>query len=112
RLRNEGGPHPQEASAPRVQEAPRTVAASPVRPLPPPITISTPGGDGYGGSNPATTASVRNDDPNRLTPPADIPTPPPLDLRAAASDANNRAKNVAEDMLSAAKSMFHTVLPQ
>jgi hypothetical protein len=119
RLRNEGGARPQEASAPRLQEAPRTVGVSPVRPLPPPITVSTPGGDGNnaGASSPNApyTASVRNDDPNRPTPPAEIPAPPPLDLRAAANEANNardRAKAVAEDMLSAAKSMFHTVLPQ
>ncbi len=111
RLRGEGGARP--------QEAPRTVGISPVRPLPPPITVSTPGGDGYNAGSPSTnppyTASVRNDDPSRPTPPADIPAPPPLDLRAAAnepSNARDRAKNVAEDVLSAAKSMFHTVLPQ
>ena len=90
-----------------------------VRPLPPPITVSTPSGDGYNAGSPSTnppyTASVRNDDPSRPTPPAEIPAPPPLDLRAAAnepSNARDRAKNVAEDVLSAAKSMFHTVLPQ
>jgi hypothetical protein len=114
RLRNEGGARTQEASAPHLQEAPRTVSASPVRPLPPPINVSTPEGYNAGSSstNPSTTASVRNDDPSRPTPPAEIPAPPPLDLRAAANDTNNRAKNVAEDMLAAAKSMFHTVLPQ
>jgi hypothetical protein len=117
RLRNEGGARTQEASAPHLQEAPRTVGASPVRPLPPPITVSTPDGYNAGSSstNPPYTASVRNDDPSRPTPPAEIPAPPPLDLRAAANEAGNardRAKNVAEDMLSAAKSMFHTVLPQ
>ena len=111
RLRGEGGARP--------QEAPRTVGISPVRPLPPPITVSTPRGDGYNAGSPSTnppyTASVRNDDPSRPTPPAEIPAPPPLDLRAAAnepSNARDRAKNVAEDVLSAAKSMFHTVLPQ
>jgi hypothetical protein len=111
RLRGEGGARP--------QEAPRTVGISPVRPLPPPITVSTPSGDGYNAGSPSTnppyTASVRNDDPSRPTPPAEIPAPPPLDLRAAAnepSNARDRAKNVAEDVLSAAKSMFHTVLPQ
>jgi hypothetical protein len=116
RLRNEGGARTQEASAPHLQEAPRTVGASPVRPLPPPITVSTPDGYNAGSStNPPYTASVRNDDPSRPTPPAEIPAPPPLDLRAAANEPGNardRAKNVAEDMLSAAKSMFHTVLPQ
>ncbi len=103
----------------RVQETPRTVGVSPVRPLPPPITVSTPSADGNNAgspsANPPYTASIRNDDPNRPTPPAEIPSPPPLDLRAAANEAataRDRAKAVAQDMLSAAKSMFHTVLPQ
>src|SRR5262249_37330303 len=118
RLRNEGGARTQETSVSRVQEAPRTAAASTagasgVRPLPPPITVSTPH---YRAGSPSTTQPStgfpRADDPKRPTPPAEIPTPPPLDLRAAANDVINRAKNVAEDVLSAAKSMFHTVLPQ
>jgi hypothetical protein len=57
-------------------------------------------------------------DPSRPTPPADIPPPPsrpPLDLRADAADAPpapaHTHTNVAEEMLSAAKSMFHAVLP-
>jgi hypothetical protein len=94
----------------------RTVAAPPVvRPLPPPIAVAAPPADGNNGGSPPYTASIRNDDPNRPTPPAEIPSPPPLDLRAAANEATTakeRAKAVAEDMLSAAKSMFHTVLPQ
>ena len=102
----------------RTQEASRAVGTSPIRPLPPPITVSTPPADAYNAppsANPPYTASIRNDDPNRPTPPAEIPSPPPLDLRAAANEAasaRDRAKAVAEDMLSAAKSVFHTVLPQ
>jgi hypothetical protein len=105
-------------SGARTQEAPRAVGTSPIRPLPPPITVSTPPADAYNtppSANPPYTASIRNDDPNRPTPPAEIPSPPPLDLRAAANEAasaRDRAKAVAEDMLSAAKSVFHTVLPQ
>src|SRR5207249_4294729 len=71
---------PQEASrapeaGPRVQEAPRVVTAAPsmVRPLPPPITVSTPQAETYAnGPSPASppyTASVDNDNVNRLTPP-------------------------------------------
>jgi hypothetical protein len=93
----------------------RTAAVSPVRPLPPPIAVAAPPTDGNNAGSPPYTASIRNDDPNRPTPPAEIPSPPPLDLRAAANEATTakeRAKAVAEDMLSAAKSMFHTVLPQ
>jgi hypothetical protein len=101
-----------------VQEPPpRTVAAVPLRPLPPPITVSTPpleqAAPGPQPAYPPYTASV---DPNRPTPPADIPPPPqqpPLDLRADATAANPRehARNMAEDMLSAARSVFHAVIP-
>jgi hypothetical protein len=93
----------------------RTTGISPVRPLPPPIAVAAPPADGNNVGSPPYTASIRNDDPNRPTPPAEIPSPPPLDLRAAANEAataKDRAKAVAQDMLSAAKSMFHTVLPQ
>jgi hypothetical protein len=114
-------PAVQEAS--RVPEAPRVVTAVPstVRPLPPPINVSTPSPDAYGNSgssqaNPPYTASVGNDNPNRLTPPADIPVPviaPPLDLRADAGAPAPRPKtNVADEMLSGMKSMFHAVLPK
>jgi hypothetical protein len=104
-----------QSESPRGQDAPRTVGVSPVRPLPPPIAVAAPPADGNVAGSPPYTASIGNDDPNRPTPPADIPSPPPLDLRAAAHEASNareRAKAVAEDMFSAAKSMFHTVLPQ
>jgi hypothetical protein len=112
---------PQEAArapeAPRAQDAPRVVTAVPssVRPLPPPITVSTPSVETP--ANPPYTASVGNDDPNRLTPPADIPVPviaPPLDLRADADGSMPRPKktNVADEMLSGVKSMFHAVLPK
>ncbi len=114
-------PAVQEAS--RIPEAPRIVTAVPstVRPLPPPINVSTPSPDAYGNggssqANPPYTASVGNDNPNRLTPPADIPVPviaPPLDLRADAGAPPPRPKtNVADEMLSGMKSMFHAVLPK
>jgi hypothetical protein len=108
--------------APRVQESSRPVTAAPpaVRPLPPPITVSTPGPESYGSptaANPPYTASVGPDDANRLTPPADIPVPvvvaPPLDLRADAAGPMPRPRtNVADEMLSGVKSMFHAVLPK
>ncbi|MBR0718168.1 hypothetical protein [Bradyrhizobium liaoningense] len=113
---------PQEAA--RVQESPRVVTTAPqvVRPLPPPITVSTPASEPYASSpaNPPYTASVGSDDANRLTPPADIPVPvlaPPLDLRAdaAGSMPNPVSKpktNVADEMLSGVKSMFNAVLPK
>ena len=114
-------PEPAVREATRVPEAPRVVTTEPsaVRPLPPPITVSTPSPEAYGngGSSPSYTASVGNDDPNRITPPADIPVPviaPPLDLRADAGATMPRPKktNVADEMLSGMKSMFHSVLPK
>jgi hypothetical protein len=64
-------------------------------------------------AKPPYAAAARNDDPRRPIPPADIPTPP-LDLRAdAAPEPSARGHtNVAEDVLSAAKSVFHAVLPK
>lgn len=117
---------PERASEPGMQEAarlpesPRVITAAPpaVRPLPPPITVSTPPAEAYAGSpaNPPYTASVESRDPNRITPPADIPVPviaPPLDLRADAGASMRRPKtNVADEMLSGVKSMFHAVLPK
>ena len=54
----------------------------------------------------------RADDPRRPTPPAEIPTAPPLDLRAEAAGPPPAHTNVAEDMLSSVKSVFHAVLPK
>lgn len=117
-------PEPAVREAGRSPEAPRVISAEPsmVRPLPPPITVSTPASEAYGNGgsssvNPSYTASIGSDDPNRITPPADIPVPiiaPPLDLRADAGATMPRPKktNVADEMLSGMKSMFHSVLPK
>lgn len=97
--------------AARLQETPRTVVAVPaapaVRPLPPPIAVAAPPVD----TSIAATAAA---DPNRPTPPAEIPPAPPrppVDLRAEAANAMSHTKAVAEDVLAAAKSMFHVVIP-
>jgi len=110
-------PRTQEAfrtpEAPRLQEAPRTVtppATASIRPLPPPITVTTPPAEAPASPAPYT-ASIRNDDLNRPVPPADIPPPPSVDLRADATKLATRTTTMAQDMLSAAKSMFHAVLP-
>jgi len=95
-----------------VQEAPRTVASPPatasVRPLPPPITVTAPPIET---APPTATASIRSDDPNRPTPPADIPPPPPIDLRADATKLATRTTNMAQDVLAKTRSMFHALLP-
>jgi len=121
---NEPSPRAQEAArlpeAPRMQDPPRVVSASPVRPLPPPILVSTPTTqtfDSSGSSQMRSPYAARIDDPRRPTPPADIPaaspSAPPLDLHAEAEEPSRRGHTtVAEDVLSAAKSVFHAVLPK
>jgi hypothetical protein len=120
--RSDNPPRAQEAA--RTPDAPRVVTAPPVsapgvRPLPPPIMVSTPAGDTFdqttGSSQvrPPYAGAARTDDPRRPTPPADIPASRPLDLRAEAAEPSAREHtSVAEDMLSAAKSVFHAVLPK
>jgi hypothetical protein len=123
---------PQEAA--RVPDGPRVAAApavsgQPIRPLPPPIMVSVPAAGtqsavpgnavpGSSGMRPYG-AGPGIDDPNRPTPPADIPqalpslpASGPLDLRADAGEPARRRPTVAEDMMLAAKSMFHAVLPK
>jgi len=95
--------------APRV-DAPRTVTPEPatasLKPLPPPITVAPP--TETAAVQPPYTASV---DPNRPVPPAEIPPPPAIDIRADASKLATRTTNMAQDMLRSAKSMFHAVIP-
>ena len=55
---------------------------------------------------PSSVPVARFNDPSRPTPPADIPSQP-LDIRA--KDTNT---SVAEDVVSAAKSAFQSVLPR
>jgi len=97
-------------------ETPRVVTAPALRPLPPPITVSTPAGEPLDqGSSQARPPYAANAaiDPRRPTPPADIPVSRPLDLRAEVTEPSPRDHtSVAEDVLSAAKSMFHAVLPK
>jgi hypothetical protein len=127
RLRGAGDglPRAQEAAripdAPRIPDQPRIVSAPPVRPLPPPIMVSTPQAetfDSASGSSqmkPPYAGAARIDDPRRPTPPADIPeaSSRPLDLHAEATEPSAQEHTtVAEDMLSAAKSVFHAVLPK
>jgi hypothetical protein len=82
--------------------------------------VSTPAADApypAGDSSPMKPpypAAAGIDDPRRPTPPADIPDSQPLDLRAEAAEPppSREHTNVAEDMLLAAKSVFHAVLPK
>jgi hypothetical protein len=114
--------HGETASRPdsaRGAESSRLAAAPPLQPvqalpaiapLPPAVTIapaSTPG-EAYSASASITSASARPPaDLLRPTPPADIPRP--LDLQA---DAAPPRSSVTEDVLSAARSVIHAVLPR
>jgi hypothetical protein len=124
RLRGTGDGSPRAQEGARVPDGPRVatapvVSAPPIRPLPPPIMVSTPAAGTF---NPVPESSgmrpyragIGMDDPNRPTPPADIPeASPPLDLRAEVVVPPRREHTtVAEDMLLAAKSVFHAVLPR
>jgi len=123
RLRGNGETTPRVQEIARTVDAPRVVSApavaSPaVRPLPPPIMVSAPPADPYGqGSSqprPPYAANAGTADPSRPTPPADIPVSRPLDLRAEVAEPSVRERTsaVAEDVLSTAKSLFHSVLPK
>jgi hypothetical protein len=118
---NEASPRVQETvripEAPR-PDVPRVVTAAPVLPLPPPIMVSIPRSEP---SNAATGSlsvkppygAAQIDDPRRPTPPADIPSSSAVDLRAeAALPPPREHTSVAEDVLSAAKSVFHAVVPR
>jgi hypothetical protein len=107
---------PVAANAPMVANAPAAVNAPALRPLPPPIMISgspasEPHGQAPSQQRPPYAEAV---DPNRPTPPADIPLSRPLDLRAEVAEPSvrERATAAAEDALSTAKSIFHAVLPK
>ena len=96
-------------------ETPRAATAPALRPLPPPITVSTPAAEplDQGSQSRPPYAASASSDPFRPTPPADIPLTRPLDLRAEVMQPSAREHtSVAEDVLSAAKSMFHAVLPK
>jgi hypothetical protein len=127
RLRGgDASPRAQDASraldASRITEQSRAVPAPPVTPLPPPITVFAPAGENFetsaGSRMSAPEAGAqRGDGFARPTPPADIPAiasaSRPLDLHAEVIEQGTRERTtVAEDVLSAAKSVFKAVLPR
>jgi hypothetical protein len=77
--------------------------------------VSTPPSETFGQTSQPRPpyATSATDDPNRPTPPAEIPASrPPLDLRAEAAEPAKDRTNIGEDMLSSMKSVFHAVLPK
>jgi hypothetical protein len=102
---------PKQADPARAEVAPSTTAV--VQPLPPPVVVSAPGNEASTASiGGAPYAAAGGADPARPTPPADIPSHP-LELHAEAATAAAQDRgNVADNMLAAAKSVFHAVLPK
>ena len=119
RTTREAQPVVQEAAKPTepppVQQAARSVVPPPsLQQLPPAINVSTPPIETYGSapSRPPY-AAERGVESRGPVPPGDIPSPPPLDLQADSGRSNRGERsNVAEDVLSAAKSVFHSVIPK
>ena len=117
RVNHDGSPRAPEmartSETPRI-ETPRVVTAPALRPLPPPITVSTPSGTEIFDHGRPPYAANASADPRRPTPPAEIPLSRPLDLRADVTEPSVRERTtaVAEDVLSTAKSLFHAVLPK
>src|SRR4051794_1165565 len=104
-----------DAEPARLPEAPNVIPAP--QPLPPPIMVATPGSEAL---DPARSLPLKPThapqvaDPQRPTPPAEIPVASrPLELRAEAAEvAAPEHTSLAEGMLSAAKTVFHAVLPR
>ena len=108
---------PRAAEAPRVAERTASVQpqpatamvqptqqAQPMQQLPPPIVLSTPGGDNA--------QSVERAGQSRgPRPPGSVPVPLRGNMQADADDRSGRT-NVVEDVLSGAKSMFDKVIPR
>lgn len=97
---------------PQAPSATASVSAAPmdshtaVPPLPPPVSVAAPV-ERPGLPAADTPRMASRNEADRLVPPAEIPGPPPVDLQPAP-----KKKSVAEDMLSAARSVFQSVVPQ
>lgn len=114
RPQQDAGRQPVESTPLRLQEVTRAAPKPAMQPLPPAIQVSAPAVETRGPD-----ATEMEDEPrfNRAdharlpVPPADIPQASrPLDLEANAAAPRAHA-TVADDMLSAAKAVFQTVLP-
>lgn len=111
------------ADVPRIQSVSTITAAPPMQPLPPAINVARPNPDVFEQGN--ATPVVRQAYPQatsrqdagqsnswRFAPPADIPASRPMDLHAEASAPLSERTSVADEVVSAAKSMFHAVIPR
>jgi hypothetical protein len=77
--------------------------------LPPPIMVATPSVEKF---DPVPSPQPERSEARRMRPPGEIPAAQPMDLQAnAAATPRPERTNVAEDVLSAAKSVFNSVIP-
>jgi len=98
---------------PRVQETLRGDTPAAMPQLPPPIMVSTPPVESFGAARSQPPYAERETDPRRPRPPGEIPLPPPLDLQADATGSTRpESTSVAHDVLSAARSVIHSVIPK
>jgi len=107
----DAAPRPPQPPRVAVQETPQVVPSS-VQPLPPAIMVSAPPVET---ADPQSEPEARYAGRRRPVPPADIPEGSrPLDLQAQAEIPAMRKRDttVADDVLSAAKSVFQAVLPR
>ena len=122
RLRITNEQRPQEAPRPQdtahAQDAPRVASVPPMQQLPPPITVSTSAIETFNPGQPAVkppdTQINRAEESPRPRPPGEIPfASRPLDLHAEATGSTGQDRTtMTQDVLSAAKSVFHAVLPK
>ena len=105
-------PQPERAKVNSVVYAPAAMPQPQIQPLPPAVTVAPPPSEAAAimappqpFPAPISGSSESADDGLRMTPPADIPSRP-LDLRA------RERRSVTEDVVSAAKSVFHAVVPE
>jgi hypothetical protein len=110
---------PSPAAAPVAHEPSRDAALidprpTTVPPLPPAVSVAAPPERGIAASDPAGEGSRtwRSTEADHVVPPADIPpSSAPIDLQPVAAPPA-RKKSVTEDVLSAARSVFQSVVPQ
>ncbi|CAN5495128.1 hypothetical protein BH10PSE11_BH10PSE11_16450 [soil metagenome] len=104
-------PQLERAKVNSVVYAPAAAPQPQLQPLPPAVTVAPPPSEAAVMAppppfpTPISGSAESADDSLRLTPPADIPSRP-LDLRA------KQRRSVTEDVVSAAKSVFHAVVPE
>ncbi len=102
-------PQPERAKVNSVVYAPAATPQPSVQPLPPAVNVAPPPSEAAVAAPPAPfpvpVQSEARADASRLTPPADIPSQP-MDLRA-----KQGRTSVTDEVFSAAKSVFHAVVP-